>query len=155
MDPLLVFVRLQLEFLGGDVAILVAILILKHVSYGFLRVLARQEASFALTDLSLDEGGELRRGEPRGGGESVLPEQLCSPWDGPPGGGLPVRTEEGSWCCVLRGAGAEGVPRVRQPWGNGLHVPEAKAGMRGLRHTDPQRGRNMGADRMVDTRCSR
>lgn len=32
------------------------------------------------------------------------------------------------WCCVLRGAGAEGVPRVGQPRGSGLHVPEAKAG---------------------------
>lgn len=66
MDPLLVFVRLQLELLGGDLAILVAILILEHVSYGFLRILARQEAAFALTDLSLDEGGELRRGESQG-----------------------------------------------------------------------------------------
>lgn len=69
MDPLLVFIRLQLELLGGDLAILVAILILEHVSYGFLRILAGQEAAFALTDLSLDEGGELQRGESQGEGE--------------------------------------------------------------------------------------
>lgn len=86
MDPLLVFVRFQLELVGGDLAILVAILILEHVSYGFLRILARQEAAFALTDLSLDEGGKLQRGEPRRGGESVLPEQLGWLWDALPGG---------------------------------------------------------------------
>lgn len=67
MDPLLVFIGLQLELLDRDLAILVAILILEHVSYGFLWILARQEASFALTDLGLDEGGELGRGEPRRG----------------------------------------------------------------------------------------
>lgn len=59
VNPLLVLVRLQLELVAGDLAVLVAVLVLEHVPYGFLRVLPRHEASFALTDLSLDEGGEL------------------------------------------------------------------------------------------------
>lgn len=59
VHPLLVLVSLQLELVAGDPAVLVAVLVLEHVPYGFLRVLPRQEASFALTDLSLDEGGEL------------------------------------------------------------------------------------------------
>lgn len=59
MDPFLVLIRLQLEFLQGDFAILVAVLVLEHVPYGFLWVLPRHEASFALSNLSLDEGGEL------------------------------------------------------------------------------------------------
>lgn len=86
MDPLLVFVRFQLELIGGDLAILVAILILEHVSYGFLRILARQEAAFALTDLSLDEGGKLQRGESRGEGERA---SCLSSW-----AGLGMRSQE-------------------------------------------------------------
>lgn len=65
VNPLLVLIRLQLELVAGDLAVLVAVLVLEHVPDGFLRVLPRQEASFALTDLSLDEGGEL--GERRAG----------------------------------------------------------------------------------------
>lgn len=36
VNQLLVLVRLQLELLGGDLAILVAVLVLEHVAYGFL-----------------------------------------------------------------------------------------------------------------------
>lgn len=77
MDPFLVLIRLQLEFLQGDFAILVAVLVLEHVPYGFLRVLTWHEASFALSNLSLDEGGELGVWTARGRvGVRVLPEQL-------------------------------------------------------------------------------
>lgn len=62
MDPFLVLVGLQLEFLSGDLAILVAVLVLKHVSYGFVRVLPGHEAPFAFIHLSIDEGGELGEG---------------------------------------------------------------------------------------------
>lgn len=72
MNQLLVLVRLQLELLGGDLAVLVAVLVLEHVAYGFLPVLPRQEAPFALTDLSLDEGGELGK---RRAGEGGCEEQ--------------------------------------------------------------------------------
>lgn len=86
VDPLLVLVRLKLQLFNGDLAILVAILVLEHVPYGFLRVLPRHEASFALTNLRLDEGGELRvrRAQGRAGMRGLL-EQLWWPWQGPPG----------------------------------------------------------------------
>lgn len=77
MDPLLVLIRLKLELLNGDLAILVAILVLEHVPYGFLRVLPRHEASFTLTNLRLDEGGELGARKAKGRvGVRVLLEQL-------------------------------------------------------------------------------
>lgn len=62
MDPFLVLVGLQLELLGCDLAILVSVLILKHVSYGLVRVLPGHEAPFAFIHLSVDEGGELGEG---------------------------------------------------------------------------------------------
>ena len=52
----------------------------------------------------------MERGEPRGGGDSVLPEQLGWPWDGLPGGGRGAGAV--SWGVAGR-RGAEGVLRVR------------------------------------------
>lgn len=62
MDPLLVLICLQLELLWCDLAILVSVLVLKHVLDGFVRVLPRHEAPFAFIHLRLDEGGELGEG---------------------------------------------------------------------------------------------
>lgn len=62
MDPVLVLVGLQLELLSCDLAILVSVLVLKHVSYGFVRVLPGHEAPFAFIHLRVDEGGELVKG---------------------------------------------------------------------------------------------
>uniref|UniRef100_A0A7N5P9A9 5'-nucleotidase n=1 Tax=Ailuropoda melanoleuca TaxID=9646 RepID=A0A7N5P9A9_AILME len=71
------FLNDKFQLLHSDLAILVAVLVLEHVCYGFLRVLPRHEASFALTDLSLDEGGEL--GAKRAKGRGSL-------WAAPPPG---------------------------------------------------------------------
>lgn len=65
MNLLLVLVRLQLQLVGCDLPILVAVLVLEHVGNDFLWVGAGHEAAFPLRHLGLDEGGELERGEGR------------------------------------------------------------------------------------------
>lgn len=68
---LLVFVRFQLELVGGDLAILVAILILNMSPMVFSGSWPGRKGPLPLTDLSLDEGGKLQRGEPERGRERL------------------------------------------------------------------------------------
>lgn len=61
-SQLVVRVHFDLQLLGDDLAVRVLVLVGKHVLDDALGVLSWPEATFALRNLSVDEGGELEEG---------------------------------------------------------------------------------------------